>query len=157
MTNLYLFLLSTAVYFLGFWFFHSREKDLKYNIKAAAVIALLSLPVNVNGYVFTVIGNAEGKYVYSLASFYQKAEQDAVTLVGISGYQKAEMSAWTIVGVSGYQQAGKNAGIMIGISGYQRAEMSAWTIVGVSGYQQAGIGDKTNKRVFGAFFPLKAP
>lgn len=125
------------------------------------IIVLLALPVNINGYVFSIAGNAVGERgVYSLASFYQKsggdafsvlgfgyqeATKDALVIAGISIYQKAE-TVWFGFGISGYQEAteeeeGKDgAGVLFGISAYQKSSSIAWVAVGISGYQEATAG-----------------
>lgn len=78
------------------------------HIKRVALIALLDLPVNIDGNVFTIAGNATAeKSVYSIFSLYQKAGQDAVTLVGLAGYQQAETKAYVPVAIALYQRTGK--------------------------------------------------
>lgn len=122
-------------------------------VKALAIVAVLTIPVNVNGYVFTVFGNAIGeKGMYSLASLYQKsggsavamflsgyqeAKSDAVTMIGISGYQRSKESTIMLAGIVGYQKAGRHALNSVGISGYQEGD-EALMMLGVSGYQKAG-------------------
>src|SRR3989338_5773337 len=77
-------------------------------IFAFAIAALLTMPVNINGNVFTVLGSAKGKNVYSLFSIGQKADENAVALFG-SLYQNAGKEAITGIGIAGYQNAGKEA------------------------------------------------
>ncbi len=51
----------------------------------------IALPINIGGNVFTIAGNAVAeKNVYSIFSVYQKAGQNAVTLIGLAPYQRAE-------------------------------------------------------------------
>lgn len=117
------FLWDSAPPFLGKW------------LKRTALIALLCLPININGNVFTVMGNATSeKSVYALFSIYQKAGQNAFTFFGLSGYQNA----------------GQNAAIVVGLSGYQKAGNKARTIIGVALYQK--VADKG--RAFGTITPL---
>ena len=184
MTNLVLFFVTTVVYYVFGWFVFSLY-DLYPHKKALALCALLALPVNINGHVFTIVGNAQGeKGVYSLMSFYQQADQgdtlalafagyqqageDALVGFGLSVYQQAKRDAEIILGLSGYQRAGKDAIVGFGLSVYQQAKEKTEVFFGLSGYQQA---DKTaitsagltlcqrvqdKTRVFAAFSSLRA-
>ena len=133
-------------------------------IKGTALMALLALPFNIGGNVFTIAGNATAeKSVYSLFSLYQQAGQDAVTGIGLA-YQQAKQDAVTIIGLA-YQQAGQNAVTGIGLA-YQQAKQDAVTGIGLAVYQKAErkayvplaialyqrVGEK--KRAFGAFSSL---
>lgn len=172
MENIWLFVLTVVAYSLV-WFIiveHSwkpRYILLTHWVKRVAVVALLVLPLNINGNVFTIAGNATAeKNVYSILSFYQRAEQDAVILFGLAGYQKAGQDAETLIGLAGYQQAGRDAVTDVGLAGYQKAGRNAATLFGLAGYQSAGqkamaditialyqrVGEKT--RAFGAFSTL---
>jgi hypothetical protein len=168
MENLGLFLLTASVY-LGVWCLLNRPERLSGYFKRAAVIALLCAPINVNGNVFTVLGNAAAeKNNVSLCSVYQQAGHNAFTVVGPLNYQVAGKSAWTTIGIALYQSAGQGVVTGVGLSGYQSAGQNAVTIAGVAGYQSAGesavthggvafyqkAGKKT--RSFGAFTKLKA-
>lgn len=79
MNNIELFVATTAVYFI-IWKLSqifSLDPDvisLQRIFRELAIIALLCLPLNINGNVFTVLGNAESpKNAYSVFSLYQKA------------------------------------------------------------------------------------
>ena len=153
MENIFLFITSVAVYWSA-WFFYSAT-SLKGYAKRAVLLALLCLPVNINGNVFTVAGNAVSeKSVYSVLSFYQDAGHNAITIlsllgyqnaghnaitgIGISLYQNASLDSAMIVGLSGYQNAGNDAGTFIGLSVYLNAGREAFNAIGLSGYQNAG-------------------
>ena len=166
MENILLFAITAGTYSFV-WFFFTDPAHWTKHIKRIALIALLVLPLNINGNVFTIAGNATAeKSVYSVLSLYQRAEQDAVTLFGLAGYQQAGHSAETGIGLVVYQQAGQNAGVGIGIVGYQQPGQNAGVGIGLVGYQQAGhiaetgiaialyqrVGEKT--RAFGAFSVL---
>lgn len=98
-----LFLLTVVVY-SAVWCWLSKPALLKEYAKRVALIALLCVPININGYVFTAIGNAASqKSVYSLFSLYQKADRNAATLIGLAGYQKADNSALAGIGIAFYQ------------------------------------------------------
>ena len=133
MENILLFLLTVAVYSTVIcWFFRN---DWTRYIKRLAFVALLALPINIGGNVFTIAGNAVAeKNIYSLFSFYQRAGQNASTGFGLT-YQQARQNAMTIFGLA-YQQAGQDAVTGIGLA-YQQAGQNAVTILGLV-YQQAG-------------------
>jgi len=155
MTNIALFFVTTFIYFVVWYVFsilsgkpYPGDKKL---LKIAALIALLCVPFNICGDVFTVLGNAEGRNVYSVFSLYQKAEIDAFAAVGV--YQEAKQNAMTVtglafqkagcdalmlIGVPLYQRAGGDANNLIGLSVYQRADGTASTFFGITGYQKAG-------------------
>lgn len=144
MTNLVLFLVSTVGYYLFGWFLHNRymrcDESPYPHKQALAICALLALPVNINGHVFTIAGNAQGeKGIYSLASLYQKTDNGNAYALVFSGYQQAAGNAVIFLGFSGYQQAGGNTATVVGVSGCQLAGESAVTLVGVSGYQRARL------------------
>lgn len=135
--------------------------------KMLALVALLTLPLNINGNVFTIAGNATAeKSVYSIFSFYQSAGQDVLTIFGLAGYQQAGQDAETTIGLAGYQNAGRDTMTALGLAGYQNAGRNAVTALGLAGYQRAErnaiagmaialyqrVGEKT--RAFGAFSAL---
>ncbi|MDP2593917.1 MAG: hypothetical protein Q8P36_01075 [bacterium] len=172
MVNLLLWVLTivgySAVVLIGLEI--AQKCTFRRTCQTIALIALLTLPVNISGHVLTIGGNAVGeKGVYSLFSLYQKTGGDAMTVIGISGYQQAEHDAAVGIGISGYQKAGHDAMTFIGISGYQQAEHDAVTVIGISGYQEAGHNAMTVvglsffqnvgelERWFGAFVPLSTP
>ncbi len=153
MENLLLFVSTTVVYFTV-WLALSHFKETKKLAKDLAIIALLCLPLNINGNVFTVIGNASSsKSVYSVFSLYQRADKDAgnllgglyqkaghdaVVLFGFQGYQEAGNDSVLGFGLSGYQKAGNESGTLAGISGFQNAKKNTIVILGLAGYQKAG-------------------
>ena len=146
MENILLFLLTVAVYSTVIcWFFRN---DWTRYIKRLAFVALLALPINIGGNVFTIAGNAVAeKNIYSLFSFYQRAGQNASTGCGLT-YQQARQNAMTIFGLA-YQQAGQDAVTGIGLT-YQKAGSSARVPISIAIYQR--VGEKT--RAFGAFSSL---
>ena len=136
MENLMWFAATVSVYSVV-WCWIQMPKKLVGYAQRAGLLALLCAPVNINGNVFTMLGNAVSeKNVFSVCSLYQKAGQNAVTFFGLSGYQSAGQDAVTFFGLSGYQSAGQDAMTGIGLAIYQRA------------------GEKT--RSFGAFTRLSA-
>ena len=139
MANIWLFLGTVALY-SGIYWCLQKPQSVKAALSQFGLLAALCLPVNVNGYVLTVIGNAQGeKGVYSLCSLYQESQNgDTFSLVGLAGYQKAGHHAVTGIGLAGYQEAGNDAVTCFGLSGYQEAGNDAVTGVGLSGYQEAG-------------------
>ena len=163
MENLLIFFVTVGVYF-GLWeFFYRKRLTPKKTISALGIIAVLCAPFNINGNVWTVLGNASGKNVYSVFSVYQRADIDAITILGLCscqkagrdaltgygliGYQKAGRDALTLFGVIGHQKAGEDAKIGVGLSGYQKATRDALIFLGLSGYQRTGGESLT---VFGA-------
>lgn len=175
MENIMIFAFTVIIYFTAWFVFTARFfVNINLNLmswskyaKVLALVTLLALPLNIDGNVFTIAGNATAeKSVYSIFSLYQRAEYDAVTIIGLVGYQEAGQDAGTVFGLAGYQKAKRDAVIGIGFAGYQKAERDAATVVGLSGYQQAKhkaelvlaialyqrVGEKT--RAFGAFSAL---
>lgn len=159
--NLACFITTVSAYF---WLW--SVWDLVHNHKMAislpkrfGILMLLCAPFNINGNVFTILGNSVSeKGNYSVCSIYQKAgrdaytfispvsiqiaKNDAIVLAGISGYQEAQKGAAGILaGVSFYQSAGEDAYTIIGASGYQSAKYDAVVPLGLSGYQSAEYGD----------------
>ncbi len=101
MENLALFVLTTILYY-AIWSTlinnANTATDFKEESKSLAVIALLCLPLNINGNVFTVFGNASSsKNIYSVFSIYEKAEVDAFSVFG-GLQQKAGHDAAVIIG-----------------------------------------------------------
>src|SRR3989344_8892914 len=105
MENILIFLCTVMLYGGAFCVFAPLGRPKKWAF-SIALISLLSLPININGNVFTVIGNAKSeKSVYSVFSLYQHAGEDAVTIFSLAGYQKTGRNALTFVGVSVGQTA----------------------------------------------------
>jgi len=137
--NILLFLVSTIVYFTLWCIVTNKpQKSIRQRLKELAIVALLCLPLNINGSVFTVLGNIESsKNVFSLFSVYQRAENDAHSLFG-SIVQEAGHDASVLVGLTGYQKAGNEASILVGVAGYQEAKNISGVLLGVSGVQESG-------------------
>jgi hypothetical protein len=156
MVNIILFVISVSLYYVAYnlarRFLLYNPMTVTKNMKVLAIITLLCIPLNVNGNIFTVLGNAHGRNVISILSFYQKAEQDIFSISGFLNYQDAGNDAVILVGFPTIQKSKDESILMAGISGYQRSNNLSTTILGFSIYQKAG--DKT--RSFGAFTPLKA-
>lgn len=107
-------------------------------LKRYAIMALLCLPVNIGGNVYTVMGNAEAeKNLYSVASIYGKAGGDIITVVNILGYEKAGGNVIVIAGLPLYLEAGNDAILGIGFSSFEQAGKSALVVAGFAVYQQA--------------------
>ena len=153
MENLVLFAATTLVY-LGVWCWVVKRPDgLVEYAKRTAVMALLCAPFNINGRVFTILGNSVSERGnFAVCSLYQKARGNALSIFGPFNFQSAGRDAVTIIGLSGYQSARQNALTFIGLSGYQSAGRDAKTFIGLAIYQRAG--EKT--RAFGAFSKLSA-
>ncbi len=136
MENILLFAGTVIIYYLIlFIVFYEKPVLCTPQVKRIALIALLALPINIGGNVFTIAGNAVAeKSIYSIFSFYQKAGQDAFTVMGFP-YQKAGRNAVTIFGIP-YQEAEQNAATFCGLA-HQKASSNAITIFGLA-YQQAG-------------------
>lgn len=167
MENIWLFIVTVTVYSLVMCCVILPDFNWSRFIKNTAIIALLVLPLNIGGNVFTIAGNVVSeKSVYSIFSLYQKAGQNAITLLSLTGYQQAGLNAVNFIGLTGYQKAGQDAVTIIGLAGYQKAGRDAVTAIGLSGYQKAEnktqvpvaialyqrVGEKT--RTFGAFSVL---
>ncbi len=167
MENIILFAVSVLLYCV-LWFGFLRPKSGVECAKRIALIAVLCIPFNINGNVFTVMGNATAeRSIYSFFSLYQKADHDAVTVLGLTGYQQAGNNALTGIGLAAYQQAGRDTVTMVGLTGYQQAGHDTVTAVGFTAYQRAGnmakigaglafyqkVGGKT--RSFGVYSELK--
>jgi len=156
MENLLLFV-GTVLFYLVIWWAMSVVTScwgISGWAKRVAILAILCVPLNINGNVWTIMGNAVSeKSVYSVFSFYQKAGVDAKTiftilgyqeaggdagiLIGLGGYQEAGNDALTVLGVAGYQEAGGDAMVGLGLAGYQEASNDAFTFFGLAGYQEA--------------------
>lgn len=151
MTNIILFAVTTGAYaFILFAFldlFTSvdlRAKPFGYFAKRLALVALLCLPLNINGNVFTMLGNAQSdKNTLSLFSVYQKAERDTVSLFG-SIAQFAGNNAIVAIGIAGWQEANNEAIIGFGLNGYQKSNKDAGGFVLISGYQESKEGTTIN-------------
>ena len=147
--------------------------------KLVIIAAMLALPLNIGGNVFTIAGNVIAeKSVYSVFSLYQRPKQDAFNFFSL-GYQKTGRDAFNFFGLGyqktgrdvfnffgfgyqrperdvmnlfglGYQKAGRYAEVGIGLAVYQNAEQKTQVYIGMALYQR--VGEKT--RAFGAFSEL---
>lgn len=146
MDNIFLFF-ETLIAYSVLLFLVRIPLTWKRYCKQVALVALLALPINIGGNVFTVAGNATAeKDIYSIFSFYQKAGRDAFTVFGFL-YQQAERDAFTFLGLT-YQQARRDANFGFGLA-VQMAERNAG--VGIIALYQR-VDEKT--RAFGAFSAL---
>jgi len=116
--------------------------NLGWHLKRVGLMALLCLPLNINENVFTVFGNAKSsKNIYSLASFYQKAEGHAVNIFGVGGVQHAKDFAITGVGVVLCQESTNDEAILpVGICLAQNGHKIAGILFGGSGIQESSRG-----------------
>ena len=141
MENLWLYLCSVVVYFLVWLLivFYNFCYDRKVSPfvfakwrKTLGIIALLCIPFNFGGYVFTVMGNAVGeKAVYSIFSVYQNSPNgNTVAVFGLPIIQKSGNEAVVLVGIAN-QKAENNAAVAVGIAN-QKAENEAFVLVGIA-------------------------
>ena len=138
MTNLMFFGISVVAYF-GIWFLFRKSTSVRGHMKRIGLLALLCVPFNVGGNVFTVLGSAKSeKSVYSFFSLYQEAGQDAITVLGLMPYQKAGRNAIVGVGLAGFQEANQDTLVPVGFVGYQKADQDAAVGIGLTGLQKAG-------------------
>lgn len=155
MENILLFLVTVTVYFTTIVCLDSYKSNKsiwnyswKKSAKRLAFVALLALPLNINGNVFTIAGNATAdKNMFSFFSLYQNAGQNAGTVLGLA-YQNAGQDAGTFFGLA-YQNARQDAVTVFGLA-YQKAKMSAKVPLAIALYQR--VGEKT--RAFSAFSSL---
>lgn len=130
MTNIVLFVLTTIFYRLVWFLCNWSDKyyDDDWNpfkrrgFKRLAITALLCLPLNINGNVFTVLGNVHStdgvKNITSVFSMYQNAENNAFALASI--VQKSGNDSFSFFG-SLYQNAGREAMVLAGLSIFQKS------------------------------------
>lgn len=186
MENLWLWLCSIVLYWVVYEMLIRGAKPFDWSMaKSLGVIAFLTLPFNINGNVFTVFGNAVGeKDVFSVASFYQKANGTTITLIAPLTYQDAGDAAVSGVGVPSFQKGAK-VGLIVGVAPYQHANrgnsiiffglagqqvslLQSGVVLGFAGDQRAGITAQTfiglafhqqvgeKERWFATIMPLKA-
>lgn len=167
MVNLIIFAITVASLFFG-WILYRIDAypfdkaSWKKTGKVLAILMVLFMPLNINGNVWTILGNGESeKNMFSVASVYQKANGFAVSLFGVLNYQEAGDMATTVAGITGYQKADHSI-LGFGIAGVQEGNSAALTLVGAVGYQKApaivtifGVGfyqvAGENSRTFGAW------
>ena len=145
MANLVLFVITTLTYWLAYWLYENWFTLIenvsffnKNNFKHLAITSLLCLPLNINGNVFTVLGNIHStgvKNVFSVFSVYQNAEENVSSIASV--VQISGNDSRSILGPF-YQDAGGNADAFLSVSLYQKAGRgSALTIFGVSVLQES--------------------
>ncbi len=138
MKNMFLFAVTVLGYF-GVWRYLGGmpESESEYVFRLG-MLALLCAPFNINGNVWTVLGNATSpRSVYSIFSFYQYAKKNAGMIFSFLSYQKARGGdAIVLLGVSCCQKANDAAGVFIGFSFYQDSGRESCVFCGVSCYQQ---------------------
>lgn len=152
-------------------------------VKRWVLIAVLTLPINIGGNVFTVMGNGHAeKSFFSIASMYQVASNDANNALSLFGYQRAGDTAFTLMGIPAWQ-TGDHVATFIGLPLVQTSKTVSYVLVGGSviqisngeavvsvGFNVSQHANKmvtslfavrqqsgTNVRYFGAFWvPLKS-
>ena len=136
-----------------------RRPTTKDCAKLFAIVALLCVPIDINGHVFTVIGNAVGeKGVYSLTSFYQRTDGVAITVFGLGGYQRGGEQAITVAGFNSAQVSERGDTVLaIGFAGYQRAGEKAHAVIALAIYQKVENENWSAERAFGMFTSLAQP
>ena len=113
MINFLIFLLTFVFYYIISLLILPPE-NLIVALEQAIVLLVLTLPFNINGNVFTFLGNARSKKnIYSLFSLYQHAEETAFALINC-GYQSSKYTT-AFFSIFGYQHAKKEA---ISFSGF---------------------------------------
>ncbi len=152
MENFSIFAVTVIFYFLVVVIFKGFPETLRSYVKNAVIIALLCLPININGNVYTLIGNAKGEEnVTSVFSVYQDAEKHASTLILIGyqhsgenaragffvGKQSAEKKAFSVF-FAGSQHAKEKAGAFVGVFLTQKSDTDdALLLLGISAKQEA--------------------
>lgn len=153
MTNLWLFLGSVTVFF-GIAYLLFPKTNVRGHAKRLALVAILCIPFDIGGNIFTILGSAESNgSIYSLVSLHQDAKKDAfafffagnqkagknaIVLFSVAVIQHAGNDAIVAVGIAGNQHAGDDAIIVFGIAGNQKAGRDAVVVFGVAGNQKAG-------------------
>lgn len=66
MENLWLFLATTVIYWVILCIFEDIGPFDIHVWGRLAIVALLCLPININGNIFTIFGNATGKNVFAV-------------------------------------------------------------------------------------------
>lgn len=166
-SNLLLWAITVVIYGavvlpLQHWF-AIKQLTLKAALRTVLIVAVLTMPFNLNGHIFTVFGNVVGKneHVWALASLYQKTngfsftllapfsvqlssgnEGDAFAGIGIPLIQDGNHVALA-VGVAPYQSSRRTATVVLGISGAQFSDRYAYTIAALNFYQRAGVQAST--------------
>lgn len=157
MDNMVFYFLGTGIYWTTYQVFVVGNS--KKSLRNLAVIALLALPLNVNGNVYTVIGNTIDdrgiNNMYSAFSMIQTTENNTASLISLfqksrkgSAFsavgpliQVAEKGAISVIPVTAYQ--GSNNGDAIGGMGvtlYQKSYSGSVLAVGVPLFQVSRNG-----------------
>jgi hypothetical protein len=124
------------------------------SISTIAIVILISIPITINGNVFSFWGGFSEKNIYSFFSVFQDARKDAWHLFGlgflqkagksaggcfsITLFQKADEDAWQIIGLALFQKADRYAGQLFGVIFLQYAEKDAWQFIGVTLFKMSG-------------------
>lgn len=146
MENLWICGVSVFVFFT-LWLWLGKSTSAWGHIKRVGLLTLLFAPINIDGNVFTLLGSAtSAKSIYSVFSMHQRADEDAVALIGLMPRQKAGRDALVGFGLVGYQKASRMAGISVGLVGYQKAK-DAIINAGFAVYQNAKLSAKTGAAV----------
>lgn len=139
MKNLVLFVVTVTGYFGAWWYIGGAPEGASDYALRLGILALLSAPWNINGNIWTIIGNAESEEsIFALFSFYQKAENDTLAVFGLLLYQDAGEDAYLVMGVSIWQSAVKDALVFIGSVLWQKASRDTVMFCGVIFWQRAG-------------------
>ncbi len=118
------------------------------------VSVVLTMPLNIGGNVFQIIGygTSNGK-MFSVISFYQEAKgtagsiiafgyqksktKNTATVVGILNYQNAKKDAMIAFGIPLFQKSDKESSVFAGLSFIQTSKTNCVTLIGLSIYQKA--------------------
>ncbi len=159
MENFWLWILTVVVYSVITLAFCEVENNLKSRARMAArVLAwvmILCAPFNVNGNIFTVLGNATSeKNIYSVLSVYQNADGgNAFSALGFFTYQEAKEDSNVLLGITSCQKSGGESDLLFGLAicqksmesmvvfgaaGYQDSKQNSSVGIGIAGYQNAG-------------------
>lgn len=132
--NLVFGLLMTTLVFFGL-------SGLGYHLGVLGFVglALLSYPWTMaSGNVYSLWGGVSERNICSFFGVFQKAENSAVQVLGISIYQRADTTL-QVFGLSLYQRADDEAAQIFGVSFYQRSSGKAAQLLGITIYQQAVV------------------
>ncbi len=139
MKNILLWIATTIAYFLLLCAVGGSTVS-GHLVLTLTVVALLCAPFNINGNIFTVLGNAESeKNNFSLVSIYQKAGKSAFALTNL--FQEAGKNAWIITGLCISQKASQEANFGIGVITVQAAGTEARTCFALALIQTAEQGN----------------
>lgn len=147
MKNLALFVLTVAGWFGAWWYIGGTPEGAGEYLFRLGILAFLSVPFNINGNIWTVLGNAESEgSIYSFFPLYQKARRRAGTIVGVLSYQDAKEIAYIMFGFLTWQEAADVAAVGIGFTLCQKARYEICLGTGIALYQglySTSVVDKT--------------